>query len=127
MVYDIKYKEILLYDTKVSAGSGTYLPDSFLSSENISIPNTKEYKTFDYAVKVSGDSMLPKYSDGDILLVQKTDCLDIGDIGIFVMFDEVYVKKLGEYELISLNPKYSNIPLTEDTFCIGRVVSKYKK
>lgn len=37
---------------------------------------------------------------------------------------ESFVKKLGDKELISLNPEYDNIPLTEDSKCMGRVVDK---
>lgn len=51
-----------------------------------------------------------------------TDEIDPGDIGIFLMDGESYVKKLGDGKLISLNPKYDNIPLTADSKCMGKVV-----
>lgn len=50
--------------------------------------------------------------------------IQIGDIGIFSVNGECYVKKLGEKELISLNPKYNNIPLNENAKCMGRVIDK---
>lgn len=36
--------------------------------------------------------------------------------------NESYVKNLGDGELISLNPECDNVPLTEDSKCMGRVV-----
>lgn len=50
--------------------------------------------------------------------------IDVGEIGIFIVGNDAYVKKLGDGELISLNKGYSNIPLTEDSKCMGRVVDK---
>ncbi len=53
-----------------------------------------------------------------------TEEINLGEIGIFIVNGESYVKKLGDKELISLNPEYNNIPLTEDSKCRGRVVDK---
>lgn len=50
--------------------------------------------------------------------------IEIGETGIFLVDNESYVKKLGEGELISLNPKYNNIPLTENSKCMGKVIDK---
>ena len=50
--------------------------------------------------------------------------IEIGDIGIFRVNDESYVKKLGKTELISLNPDAKNIPLNERAGCMGKVVGK---
>ena len=69
--------------------------------------------------------MEPLYYDGDMLLIEPTCQVDIGEIGIFIVGDKAYVKKLGNGELISLNTGYENIPLTEDSKCMGRVVDKY--
>jgi phage repressor protein C with HTH and peptisase S24 domain len=39
--------------------------------------------------------------------------LDVGEIGIFELNGDAYVKKLGHGEFISLNPKYKPISIHE--------------
>lgn len=112
------------YFYSVSAGTGQVIFDD-VYSERISIPDSPEYRRVAYAVKVSGHSMEPLYHDGDMLLVEPTCSVDVGEIGIFNVGGQAYVKKLGETELISLNEGYDNIPLTEDARCMGRVVDKF--
>ncbi|MBR2073131.1 MAG: S24 family peptidase [Alistipes sp.] len=68
--------------------------------------------------------MQPTYCDGDMLLVEMTDEIEIGEIGIFSVDGDCYVKKLGNGELISLNEQYNNIPLNETAKCMGRVIDK---
>ena len=34
------------------------------------------------------------------------------------------MKKLGNKTLVSINDKYDDIPITEDTECLGRVIDK---
>lgn len=109
------------YYRLASAGTGQIVFD-LPPTKRIEIPNIPEYKKVDYAIGVNGSSMEPVYHDGDMLLVEMTDEVDPGDVGIFLVDNESYVKKLGNRELISLNPAYNNIPLTEDSKCMGKVV-----
>ncbi len=71
--------------------------------------------------------MEPLYYDGDILLIEPTCEIKVGEIGIFIVDGQAFVKKLGVRELISLNKGYGNIPLTEYSNCMGRVVDKLQK
>ena len=112
------------YFRSVSAGSGQVLFDD-VYSERIAIPDIPKYHKVAYAVKVSGHSMEPLYSDGDALLIEPTCEIETGEIGIFNIGGQAYVKQLGVGELISLNKGYDNIPLEEDSRCMGRVVDKY--
>lgn len=112
------------YYRLASAGTGQIIFDT-PPTKRIEIPNIPEYKRVDYAIGVNGNSMEPVYHDGDTLLVEMTDEIDPGDIGIFLVDNESYVKKLGDGNLISLNPEYDNIPLTENSKCMGRVVAKF--
>lgn len=112
------------YFHSVSAGTGQVLFDD-VYSEDVVIPDIPEYRRVAYAVKVSGRSMEPLYYDGDILLVEPACEIDVGEIGIFNVDGQAYVKKLGEHELISLNEEYNNIPLNEGSRCMGRVVDKF--
>ena len=89
------------FHQKVSAGSGQVLFDDMVV-DRIIIPNKPEYKRVAYAVGVNGNSMEPKYKDGDILLVEPAFDVDIGQVGIFNVDGDGFVKKRGEKELISL-------------------------
>lgn len=105
---------IRIFDNAVSAGTG-----DFLDSENYELKDVDETVPFgaDFGVRVSGDSMMPRIHDGDIIYIRKQDTLENGDIGIFSLDGNAYVKKLKSSSdglfLISLNKKYSPIPVGE--------------
>ena len=116
---------IQYYQRLASAGSGQIVFDG-VPVEQIEIPDRPEYRRVSYAVGVNGHSMEPLYEDGDILLIEPTCQVEQGEVGIFIVGNNAYVKKLGEAELISVNKNYKNIPLIEDAKCMGRVVDKLK-
>ena len=78
----------------------------------------------DFIVRVSGDSMEPTYHDGDKLFVKEQPSIEIGEIGIFVVDGNAYVKELGVDRLISHNEKYSDIIINEyiRNECCGKVL-----
>lgn len=103
-----------------SAGTGAYLgPEAF---ETIHVQENDLTRRASFGVPVSGDSMEPTYHNGDILIVEGTEEIEPGEIGIFTIDGEGYVKELGEGELISLNPKYDPIPIKDNIRCHGRVI-----
>lgn len=110
-----------LYDIPVSAGLGNYLDDG--SYEMIEVDNTVPYLA-DYAVRVSGDSMIPRFVDQQIIFIHEQPSLNEGEIGIFCLNSDTYIKKLGKACLISFNPEYAPIPLRDhDEFrVLGKVV-----
>ncbi len=120
-------RSLLLYDLPVSAGPGVYLDDT--AAEPIYIPDNERTEQADYALRISGNSMEPKFHDGDVLLVQDCDSVDVGELGIFILDGNGYFKKYGGDALISLNPEYGDILLKEyaEAVCCGRVVGKLKK
>jgi len=64
-----------------------------------------------FALKIKGDSMEPKFSDGDVVIVRKQSDADTGDIAIvLVNGDEATIKKIKKQNdgisLIPSNPKY---------------------
>jgi phage repressor protein C with HTH and peptisase S24 domain len=124
----LRRRSIGLYDMPVSAGVGEFLADS-TRIEDISIPDDPRTAEADYALRINGDSMEPKYHSGDVILIQTTDTVEEGELGVFVLDGSGYFKKYGGDHLISLNPKYPPIPLKdfEDVACCGRVVGKLKK
>ena len=107
----------------VSAGTGVYLDDNH-HTEPLKIKHTAIAERANYAVRVSGDSMIPEYYDGDIVLVETCPSVNIGEIGIFVVDGEGYIKQFGGDKLISLNSKYPDISLRtcESASCRGRVL-----
>ena len=111
----------------VSAGTGVYLDDA--CAEEISIPDNEKTRVADFALRINGNSMEPKFHDGDIVLVEDTDAVEVGELGIFVLDGNGYFKKFGGDCLISLNPFYAPIMLRdfEDIRCCGKVIGKLHK
>ena len=120
-------RSLLLYDLPVSAGPGVYLDDS--TADEIHVPDNDKTRVADFALRISGNSMEPKFHDGDVLLIQNADAVDVGELGIFILDGNGYFKKYGGDCLISLNPEYGDILLKEyaEAVCCGRVVGKLKK
>ena len=113
--------EVSINYAPVSAGLGDELED-YEQWEKASVPLTPESRKADFILVVDGDSMEPKFHNGDYILVRKQPAVDIGQIGIFGVDGKGYVKKYGGDKLISLNKKYYDIPLNEDSRCFGLVL-----
>lgn len=122
-VHNSKIRLINYYYRLASAGTGQIVFDT-PPTKRIEIPDLPEYRNVDYAIGVNGNSMEPVFHDGDTLLIEMTDEIEVDEIGIFLVDNESYVKKLGKGELVSLNPEYENIKLTPDSKCMGKVISK---
>jgi len=123
----LRRREIGLYDLPVSAGAGEFLADA--SRTDIMIPDDARTAEADYALRIKGDSMEPRYRSGDILLIQTAESVEEGELGIFILDGAGYFKKYGGDHLISLNPDYAPIPLRDfaEVSCCGRVVGKLKR
>jgi repressor LexA len=107
-----------------SAGTGIYLGDN--GAAMLAVPDTPLTRKATMAVRISGDSMEPDYSNGDRVLLQSTPDVEIGDLGIFVVNSEGFFNKKGDGYLISLNPDYDDIELgAGDTMkTVGKVLGK---
>ena len=113
-------RKIPLFDQPASAGTGVYLENA--DAEMLSILDIPEYRAADMAIRVNGDSMMPDYKNGDIVLVSRQPAVEIGEVGIFIHNGEGYIKRLEKNGLVSLNRKYKPIKVSElDSF---RVVGK---
>ena len=110
------------YNYPASAGVGNFLEVG--GAEKLWVKETPEAQAADYAISISGDSMEPTYRDGECVLVEKCDTLNIGEVGIFIVNGDAYIKELGEGCLISHNEKYSPIDLgdADSVYCCGRVI-----
>jgi phage repressor protein C with HTH and peptisase S24 domain len=119
-------RSIALYLLPASAGRGQFLDsgDYEMVEADDSVPLSANF-----GIHVSGDSMEPRYHDGDAIWVQQRQTLENGEIGVFLYDGNAYLKMFrqnGEdVTLVSLNEKYSSIEVNgEFEFRIfGRVVS----
>ena len=124
----VKMRTIPVY-ASVSAGLGR-MPESE-PVDFISIPDI----TGDVvAVKVSGDSMEPTFSEGDIVVIKKDVEINIGEVGVFFLDEysgDGVVKRLkyknGKHVLESDNHSYDDIEIesTKIVTC-GKVVNIVK-
>lgn len=120
-------RDLPLYDLPVSAGVGEFLDGA--EFETIHVPDGPVTRSASYALRISGNSMMPRYKDGDILMVERCDRVEMGELGIFVLDNAGYFKKFGGDRLCSLNPDYEDILLSrfEQVQCCGRVLGKLKR
>ena len=120
-IIPIKKYQVPYYDMPVSAGTGNPLDEEY--PEKVDLVEQPPKGT-DFIVRVSGDSMEPTYHDGDKLFVKEQPSIEIGEIGIFVVDGNAYVKELGVDRLISHNEKYSDIIINEyiRNKCCGKVL-----
>lgn len=112
---------------KVSAGVGEMLTDADTWG-NIVVTDTPLSRKADYALTISGDSMQPDFNNGDIVLVREQPAVNVGDICVYTLAGKGYIKKFCGDRLISLNPDYEDIMLSEysidDIKCNGLVLGK---
>lgn len=119
-------KIVAFFPKIASAGSGDYLFD-YIPTDTIEVPLDHISKDADFVVGVNGDSMEPHYHDGDKVLVKKTtEKLQKDKVGIFMIGNDVLIKRVGDEGLLSDNKNYPGIPYTgtQDIKCIGEVVGK---
>lgn len=59
-----------------------------------------------FIIAVDGDSMEPTFQDGDLLFVRAQETLRYGEIGVFAVNQDLFIKEYGPEGLISHNPEY---------------------
>lgn len=113
---------LLSYYGRIAAAGKSYGFEDMICG-TIQVPLTDENRNADYAIGVSGNSMEPDFTGDDIVYVQKASHLGKGEIGIFQKDNCIYIKKVGDGELLSINQDYGPIP-GEDVKVLGRVLGK---
>ncbi len=112
---------------QVSAGAGFELGEGDEWYE-IEVPDTSKARKADFALHIKGNSMEPIYFDGDIVLVKEQPSVDLGQIGIFSIEGNGFIKKFGGDRLISLNAEYDDIEFSdydeERIRCFGKVIGR---
>lgn len=103
-----------------SAGFGDFADDD--TTEQIAVLENKITSKADCVMRIHGDSMEPKLSNGQQVLVRLQPAVELGEIGIFIRDGMRYVKIYRGSYLESANPKYDDTPLEEYSKCIGKVL-----
>lgn len=117
LVYLVPFR---ISEQRISAGNGVNLDHerfrTFMVNKN-SLPRKAAF-----GIPVSGNSMEPRYHDGDIIIVS-LELPDINEVGIYTFGNnEGYVKVRKATHLYSLNHDYPNIPLTNEFLAKGKVI-----
>ena len=121
-----KVVTLFMNELGAAAGFGAALGEA--QGEKITLLADAETERADEVITVCGSSMEPTFMDGDRVLVEHTGHLRYGEIGIFLVDNEGYIKEYREDGLHSHNPAYRTMKFREDQTvrCIGRVIGKLK-
>ena len=116
--------ETIQYVGKIAAaGKGVYIDG--IPGEIIQVKNKPENATF--AIGVTGDSMETEYFDGDIVYVHQQTEIEFGEVGLWRIGAEFFIKEYGPDGLHSYNKKYPVIPASEEIMLVGKVIGKVKQ
>lgn len=90
----IEMREMKISTNLASAGTGNFLnEDQF---ETLEFPVSQVPEDADFGIRITGDSMTPYYSDGQIVWVERCTELNPGEVGIFICDNEGYIKQYSE-------------------------------
>lgn len=112
------------YYGPISAGTGEWVEDEHVEMRSF------EQVPFgaDFCLKVNGDSMEPTFHNGEYVFIRKEEEARNGTIGAIIVNGDAFLKKIviedNDIRLVSLNPAYDDIIITEhDTYrYVGTVV-----
>ncbi len=103
-----------------SAGYGQLADDD--TADMIAIQANPITSKAHYIMRVSGKSMEPKFFDGQRVLVRNQPTIEPGEIGIFIIGGERFIKTYRGDHLESTNPDYPDVPVDNYSKCIGKVL-----
>ena len=116
---DTVYFTVPEYSSPMSAGTGQLAEEEW--AEDLLLTKAPPRGT-SYIARVQGNSMEPTYQDGDRLFIRSAVEIEPGQIGVFLMDGQHWVKELGDGVLVSHNSEYDPIPFTEGIQCQGLVL-----
>lgn len=122
----LHYLSVHASDLSAAAGFGTALDEA--QGESIWLLEDEETRQADEVITVSGHSMEPTFEDGDRVLVRHAERLRPGEIGVFLVENEGYIKEYQPDGLHSHNPAYGTMTFAggETVRCVGKVIGKLK-
>ena len=122
-------KIIRLFRNELAASAGIGETLDAVRGDEVYLFADQVPETADEIIRVNGNSMEPTYYDGDLVLVAHTREIREGEIGIFLVDNEGYIKEYRKDGLHSHNPEYRTMTFREDQTvrCVGRVIGKLKE
>lgn len=121
-------RELILFDKPLAAGVGdpTELEEE---GSPIFLYDSPDVRIADYVFSINGESMEPEYHDGDKVLVEKVpeaDDMRYGEVGAFMINNEMYIKVYEADGLHSLNKAFAPMRFEdeESVYLIGKVIGK---
>ena len=100
------------YIQPASAGLGDFNDDS--SYEMVDLMKRPPAGA-SFLVTIHGDSMEPTYHDGQWVFIRAQETLQYGDVGLFAVGADLYIKEYGIGGLVSHNPAYAVLRPPADT------------
>lgn len=100
-----KFCILPLQTTPAAAGVG--IPEIELPPEHFFVSKNRLSQAADAIIRVSGDSMEPKYHNGDYIYLQYTNTCNDGDDVVCVYYEGFIIKRCRNNKLYSLNKKRS--------------------
>ena len=121
-------KTVTLFVNNLGAAAGFGAALDEAQGEKMILLADRDTERADEIITVCGRSMEPTFLDGEQVLVQHTRELREGEIGIFLVDNEGYIKEYRKDGLHSHNPEYKTMTFHEGQTvrCIGRVIGKLK-
>jgi phage repressor protein C with HTH and peptisase S24 domain len=122
-------KTVTVFASELGAAAGFGAALGEAQGEQMVLLADRDTERADEVITVCGCSMEPTFLDGERVLVQHTKELREGEIGIFLVDNEGFIKEYRKDGLHSHNPEYRTMTFREGQTvrCIGRVIGKLKK
>lgn len=114
--------------TKVAAGGTGGISDSITRHDCEYRPIVKIFPKYQITMDVKGDSMSPKYENGDIIALRKVvDIIEWGDVYVLDTADGAVLKRLyddgNRFKCVSFNPEYKDFYVNkENVYGVWKVV-----
>lgn len=117
-----KFQPLCRYEEAAAAGIGVPMLDSVSNETVFALTANVPYGT-NSIVHVNGRSMEPTFKDGSYVYVEMGAAIQPGQIGIFVVNGEAFIKEYQSDGLHSHNPRYKTIFTGDgvEVRCCGRV------
>ena len=117
------YMPICLYEEAAAAGIGTPMQDHEENQMVYVLEKDVPHGT-DGIIHVNGRSMEPTFSDGSYVYIDSHAEVQPGQIGIFIVNGEAFIKEYQADGLYSHNTRYKPIIVSDgsDVRCCGKVI-----
>ncbi|HEM4413756.1 TPA: helix-turn-helix transcriptional regulator [Streptococcus suis] len=118
----------VLDEISLSAGPGQSFADEY---ETCTVYSDEEQYGYDFATWIKGTSMSPKYSDGEVALINETGFDYSGEVYAIYLNGQTFIKKVykeaDHYRIVSINDDYPDkYAYSEDEFrIVGKVIGHF--